>query len=323
MGLVGESVVLEKYFNESTYVNGVEVTCICSEDKNVLESYQDKNVIVTHKYSELINDVDAVYIASHPSKHYEQVKKALRSEKHVICESPIALKTRECKQLFSVAKENGVILMDSIKTAYSTAYNRLLLLLKGGKIGRIISVDATCTSLREINTDNIVRFQQMWNSMCSWGPTAMLPIFQILGTHPEQVNISSLFVDAKKNFDLFTKADFTYSNAVASFKVGKGVKSEGELVVSGTKGYLYVPAPWWKTDYFELRYENQEENKRYFYQLDGEGIRYEIVAFLKSIEMGKSNTYIDETTSEAIVSVIEMFENKKIFSLDDEKNVKK
>ena len=39
--------------------------------------------------------------------------------------------------------------------------------------------------------------------------------------------------------------------------------------------------------------------------------------------MGKSNTYIDETTSEAIVSVIEMFENKKIFSLDDEKNVKK
>ena len=29
-------------------------------------------------------------------------------------------------------------------------------------------------------------------------------------------------------------------------------------MISGTKGYAYVPAPWWKTDYFELRYEIQE-----------------------------------------------------------------
>ena len=43
-----------------------------------------------------------------------------------------------------------------------------------------------------------------------------------------------------------------------------GVKSEGELIISGTKGYIYVPAPWWKTDYFETRFEDQSENKRYF-----------------------------------------------------------
>ena len=61
-------------------------------------------------------------------------------------------------------------------------------------------------------------------------------------------------------FDLFSKVSFVYSNAVASIKVGKGIKSEGELVVSGTKGYIYVPAPWWKTDYFEVRYENSERN---------------------------------------------------------------
>jgi hypothetical protein len=63
----------------------------------------------------------------------------------------------------------------------------------------------------------------------------------------------------------------------------KGVKSEGDLIVSGTKGYIYVPAPWWKMDYFELRYENIVDNRRYFYQLDGEGIRYELISFAKSI----------------------------------------
>ena len=42
-----------------------------------------------------------------------------------------------------------------------------------------------------------------------------------------------------------------------------GVKSEGELIISGTKGYIYVPAPWWLTDFFEVRYEDQTKNKNF------------------------------------------------------------
>ena len=68
-----------------------------------------------------------------------------------------------------------------------------------------------------------------------------------------------------------------------------------------------MPAPWWKTDYFEVRFENVAENKRHFYQLDGEGIRYEIVAFAKAVESGKRNIYIEKDTSKAIVGVIEDF----------------
>ena len=119
-------------------------------------------------------------------------------------------------------------------------------------------------------------------------------------------------LDDKANFDLFTKIDFQYENAVASIKVANSVKSEGELIISGTEGYAYVPAPWWKTDYFELRYENLEDNKKYFYQLDGEGIRYELVAFAKSIEMGKNNAYVDSEVSKAICKIIEDFENKDV-----------
>ena len=95
-----------------------------------------------------------------------------------------------------------------------------------------------------------------------------------------------------------------YKNAVATVKVGNGVKAEGELIVAGTKGYVYVPAPWWKTDYFEIRFEHPENNKRYFYQLNGEGIRYEIVSFVKAIENGKSCDSVPEKISEAICRVI-------------------
>lgn len=304
LGIAGEFSNLRKFYSECRYVNGVEVTCVCSEQEDTLAFYQEEQIPVTKEIAELLEQVDALYIASHPTKHYAQVKQALQAGKHVLCEAPIALRESECRELFSLAGEQGLMLMDSIKTAYATAYNRLLLLLKGGKIGRVVSVDVTCTSLKDVTE----RGNQTWNSICGWGPIAMLPVFQILGTNPEQIQISSLFYDEKKAYDLFTKIDFSFSGAVASVKVGKGIKSEGELVVSGTEGYVYVPAPWWKTDYFEIRYENAENNQRYFYQLDGEGIRYEIVAFIKSIETGRCNTYVQEDVSQKITEVIEQFE---------------
>ncbi|WP_296788308.1 Gfo/Idh/MocA family oxidoreductase [uncultured Methanobrevibacter sp.] len=302
LGLIGEGNVLKKFYDESKYVNGINVNAIFISNDSEKEVYENDSLFLTHSYDDLLNVVDAVFIISHPSKHYEHIKKALNAGKHVLCESPITLNESEYVELEKLANEKNLILMDSIKTAYSTAYNRLLLLLKGGNIGDIYSVDATCTSLREFDDNS-------WNSITSWAPTALLPIFQILGVNYNDMTINSLLLDDKSNFDLFTKIDFQYDNAVASIKVANSVKSEGELIISGSEGYAYVPAPWWKTDYFELRYENQEDNRKYFYQLDGEGIRYELVAFAKSIELGKNNTYIDSEVSKAICRVMQDFEN--------------
>ena len=304
MGFVGETMVFRKYFAESAYVNGIHTACIYSDDPRVRVEYRRNGVDVAENFTELLQKVDAVYIVSHPTKHYEQVKQALEAGKHVLCESPIAITAAQCHELFMLACTRGLGLMDAIKTAYATAYNRLLLLLKSGKIGRILSVEATCTSLHDRQNEKD-RFEQTWNSICCWGPTAMLPVFQILGTEPTALHLASMYLNGKSPFDLFTRGELVYPDAVASFKVGKGVKSEGELTISGTDGYLYVPAPWWKTDYFEIRYENPQDNKRYFYQLDGEGIRYTLVTFLRSIETGKHDSYVDEAVSEKIADVVD------------------
>ena len=285
IGIIGESsVVMSKFVSECNYVNGVSVIGICAQNKQSLSDALLSLPLVTSEYELLLNQVDAVYVLSHPSMHYAHVKKALEAGKHVLCASPVTLNLGECQELFSLAKEKGLVLSDGIKTAYSTAYNRMILLAKGGKIGDIVSVDSICTSLKQVDYTNEAELEQTWNSLSAWGPTAMLPIFQLLGTDYEKKEILSRVRNEKYKYDEFTKVTFRYPHAVASIKVGKGVKSEGELIISGTKGYIYVPAPWWKTDYFELRYELPDNNKRYFYQLDGEGIRYEIVSFVKAVD---------------------------------------
>ena len=309
LGLVGESNIVNKFERESLKVNGLQVCGVCTQDDTYLSNEVKSLPIVTNDFDTLIDNCDAIYIVSAPKCHYQQIKRALEKKIHVLCESPVTIDEKQFDVLFSLAENNDCILMDSVKTAYSTAYYRLLLLAKSGVIGKIISVDAVCTSMRDIYEGA----KTGWNSICAWGPTALLPIFQLLGVNYVEKYIISHQLD--NQYDLFTKVSFLFKDSMASMKVGQGVKSEGELIISGTKGYIYVPAPWWKTDYFEIRFENPSENKRYFYQLEGEGIRYELVSFLKAIKERRTYSYIDNDISRAIVSVISDYYNNKNVNL--------
>jgi len=288
IGIVGDTEFRDKFIREAGYVNGVQIVDTPNDEQ-----------------------ADAVYILSKPEDHYKDVKKALEAGKHVLCESPIACRADLVQELYELAFGRGLILMDAIKTAYSTAYERLVLLAKSGKIGDVISVDAVCTSMREGLAEEGADLSQKWNGMCAWGPVAMLPVFDIFGTEFRNLSFCTRFLNKDANIDAFTKVDFIFPSGIAAVKVAKGAKSEGELIISGTKGYIYVPAPWWKTDFFEVRYEDPSENKRFFYQLDGEGIRYEIAAFAKAVESGKNIGFVNQSISMAIATVIDAFNNRK------------
>jgi choline-phosphate cytidylyltransferase len=305
LGLVGGNrTILKKYYKESLTVNGIDIAGIYQSQE--MEGVQDVkgNIDVFDSYEDLLKQCDAVYIVSAPKDHYRQIKEALYSGKHVLCESPVAISLDECRELEKLAADKKLILMDAIKTAYSMAYNRLLLLVKSGVIGRPVSIDATCTSLKDL--DDPQYLEEAWNNFAMWGPTGMLPVLQILGTDYSDLSIVTL-PSSHVGFDAYTRLSFTYKDSVAMVQTGAGVKSEGDLVIAGTKGYIYVPAPWWKTDYFEARFENPVNNRKYFYQLDGEGIRYELVAFVKAIERGRNFSYIDRDVTEKICEAMGAF----------------
>lgn len=302
LGLVGDALFLNKVWQESKYVNGMQIHGLCANQPDIMEKEARKEIaIITEDYEALLEHVDAVYIRSLPRFHYEHIKMAIAAGKHVLCESPMTLNRKQTEELLTMSADRNLILMEAIKTAYATAYSRLLLLLQSGKIGEILSVDSVCTSMRQ-------KGQMDWNSIHEWGPTALLPILQILGIDYKNYQMITHFQRDGK--DSFTKMDFVYDHAVGSIKIGDGVKSEGQLIISGTNGYVYVPAPWWKMDYFEIRREDQEKNQRYFYQLDGEGIRYELVAFTRAMERGKLIPDIARSVTLKISEIMENFSSR-------------
>lgn len=305
LGIIGYNNMTEKFIRESSLVNGVSVEKIfVSSLEDIIDApfYSQKKELFSCNLEEVLNQVNAVYVIAEPKQRYHYSDMALKRGIHVLCESPISLKREEAEKLFALAKANNCVLMEAIKTAYSLAYNRLCLLVKSGKIGSVKSIDVTCTQLQNIYSDNSY---SNWGSLHSWGSIGLLPVLQLLGTRYDSSEFISL-VDSDK--DLFTNIRFVYNNAIASVKIGTGVKAEGELVIAGTKGYIYVPAPWWKNGYFEVRYENPENNQSYFYSVEGEGIRYEISVFSKAIQTGRCNYNISNTISLAISQLMEDFD---------------
>lgn len=312
LSVIGCGRVASRFPAEAAVVSGIQIIGAYDIDNKIANNFSEEyNISQTFEYIEdAISSSDAVYVATPHLTHYSIVKEALEKRRHVLCETPMVLKENQAKELFKLAKSNGVVLMEANKTAHCPAFNHLMVMIKSGVIGEVVDVEASLSklwdddmSLREFDAT------QAGGSMYELGSYPLLPIIKVLGTEYENLNLYSRM---QNGVDMYTKGVFRFPHAVCSFKVGLGVKTEGDMIISGTKGYAYVPAPWWKTDYFELRYEDQNQNKKFFYKWDGSGLRYEIQEFVRCIMTGRlSTSRLRINESICMAKVMEQFSNHK------------
>lgn len=312
MGVAGYGRIANRFVKEARFVSGVSIEGVFGPNESSLKNFVTNHELDFYEteYETFLSRIDAVYIATPHLTHYDYIKRALHSGVHVLCEKPIVLSAEEAKELYELARKKGLILLEAIKTAFAPGFDRLVSIAKSGLIGEIKNIDATFTKLVEGDTRELDK-SQAGGSMTELGTYPLLAIIKLLGTNYKNVDYHSYFDDETK-VDLFTKFNLIYDNAIATGKVGLGVKSEGDLIISGTKGYIYVPSPWWQTEYFEMRFEDFNDNKKYYYKFDGDGLRYELSEFLYLINNEQAESYrltINESTK--IIEIIESFLNKE------------
>lgn len=312
VGVIGCGRVATRFPFEADVVNGITITACYDSNPSAMNNFAStyKSVSVCTSYEEMLSEVDAVYVATPHLQHYDCIKTALNEGKHVLCETPMVLKGAQAKELFDLAEQNGVILMEANKTAHCPAFNHLMVMIKSGVIGEVVDIEASLSQLldkkgREFDP------KQAGGALYEQGSYPLLPIIRLMGCDYKKLNFYSRI---ENGVDIYTKGLFCYDHAVCSFKVGLGVKTEGNLVISGTKGYAYVPAPWWLTDYFELRYEDQNKNQKFFYKWDGAGLRYEIQEFISCIVNKRFSTArLRRRESVCMAEVMQQFAERKNF----------
>lgn len=308
VGVIGSGRIAKRFVPESKVVSGIEVVSVLNPDIEEANAFQQQfDLREAHcDFDEFIKDVDAVYIASPHLTHYDYAKRALLADKHVLCEIPFVLKGSEAHELYDLAEERELVLLEASKTAHCPGFMHLVTLVKSGVIGDVVDVKASLSKMVSPPTRELDA-AQAGGCITEHGPLTLMALIKLLGRDITNVHFHSRM---QNGVDVFTKGIINFPHATASITLGIGVKTEGNLVISGTKGYVYVPAPWWLTDYFEVRYEDQTKNKKYFYSYDGEGLRYEIQEFISMIVSHRLSSYrLRRRESIAIAEVIENYRN--------------
>lgn len=91
------------------------------------------------RHEELLTDkdVDIVYISAVNSAHYKWAKAAILAGKHVICEKPCTTTETQTRELFALAKERGLFLMEAQKMLFLPAVLAAKEAIDSGKLGKV------------------------------------------------------------------------------------------------------------------------------------------------------------------------------------------
>ncbi|MGN1167890.1 MAG: glycerophosphodiester phosphodiesterase family protein [Lachnospiraceae bacterium] len=313
IGMIGTGRIAQRFVKDILMTQDAMLTCVynpheSSADKFVSAYCKDygveKSPIATMDLNVLWNQCDAVYIATPHETHYLYAKAALEAGKHVLCEKPMTLVLDEAEELFALAKEKGLVLREAVKTSYCPGFLKLLEVAQSGVIGEICDVEAAFTKLESTCNRELMEVKT-GGSVAELGAYCMLPIFKLMGWNYSGVQAQS--IHAPNGVDKYTKLIFTYENGMATAKMGLGVKSEGQLLISGTKGYILAESPWWLTKKFEVRYEDPNRRERYEFDYLGAGLIYEIIGFIRDCEGEPIGAGVTEEETLSAVHVIEQF----------------
>ncbi len=327
LGIIGTGRIAKRAVKEIAVVRDISIAAIYNPNIEHAKGFASENgiEIACSELDKFIEVVDSIYIASPHATHYAYAKKALENGKHVICEKPLTFSEEQTKELFDIAEKKHLVLMEAIKTAYCPGFEKLCDVVESGVIGKVVDVEAAFTRLTEGETREFTD-KKYGGAFTEFGTYTMLPIFRFLGMDYKNVGFKSIPVhelvskedqpdeaDKAKAVDGYTKAYFNYANGCAIAKCGLTVKSEGQLLISGTKGYILVPSPWWLTKYFEVRYEDPRRIDKYEAEFAGDGLRYEFEEFTKRVNK-TLNENIDGNISDNQIERIEAIARSRVYN---------
>lgn len=249
-------------------------------------------------YEELLEDkeIDAVYIPLPNHLHREWVIRAAEAGKHVLCEKPIALNSKEAAEMVSACNEAGVHLAEAYMYRHHPRIAQLQDIIASGEIGELRSIRGTFTYNDATDITNI-RFKSAWGggSLYDIGCYPLSAARLLLGAEPEAVTVHAKFSPEHDNVDMMASGLVEFPGEVSLiFDCGMWAYNRQLLEILGTEGRIEVPMP------FNARNEDAE-----FFVHTGDGVR--------RVDATGANPYICQVDDFAAA----VLEGKKLFAPED------
>lgn len=224
--------------------DNAEVIAIASSNNKVRDiALKFEIPKVYESYDELLDDpsIDAVYIPLPNALHSKWVKRAAKKGKHVLCEKPAALTSKEAEEMIEVCKKNEVMFMEAFMYQFHPQHQRVKEIIASGEIGKLKIMKVSLSSYLENEDGNIRMSPELGGgSLYDMGCYCIHSIRHVLNTEPNRV-----FAFIKKNqggqVDISVTGLMDLKNGMtALFDAAMDRKKVDTYEIIGTEGSIRV-----------------------------------------------------------------------------------
>jgi predicted dehydrogenase len=291
-GFLGTGWIAQKLASAMKSVDNSELYAIGSRNKETARQFaNDFHFIKSYgSYNELVEDpdVDVVYVATPHNLHFENTMMALENKKHVLCEKPFGINSREVRQMISKAKEKNLFLMEALWSRFLPNIIKTKEIIDSGDLGKIKLITAYFTSKSTQGPEG-----RHFNKDLGGGSLLDIGIYNVflsllLLGRPEKINaiagFSSTDVDSTCSIT-FKYPDEVLSIMFSSFLVNTPVIAE----IHCEKGKIFLPHLWFCPVNITVIYNDSKEIKHSFDFINN-GYNYEAGEVVKCILSGKKES---------------------------------
>jgi predicted dehydrogenase len=261
LGLLSTANINREILTGAAESDRVDVVAVGSRDLARAEAYAAEHSLArAHgSYEALLADdeVDAVYVSLPNGMHHEWTMHALAAGKHVLCEKPYSRRPQEVTEAFDAADAAGLVLMEAFMYRHHPQTALVADLVRGGAIGRLVSVLSTFTfALGDLT--NVRAIAELDGGALMDTGCYCISGSRLLAGEPTSVLAEQVI--GSTGVDMATYATLRFpGDVVAQFETSFLAPRRQWLEAVGEDGVLVASAPW-RVDWpGELRIEREDE----------------------------------------------------------------
>ncbi|MDA3900695.1 MAG: Gfo/Idh/MocA family oxidoreductase [Spirochaetes bacterium] len=284
-GLIGPGRIAESFAQGIAHVDEAQFYAVASSNIERAREFGARYSAqkMYGSYEEMLADpeVDAVYIATPHRFHYDNIKLCLQAGKAVLCEKPITVNSKESSELFALAREKKLFLMEALWSRFLPVYDDVREWLDSSKIGRIRLINATFgVNLPYDSSDRWYNPELAGGALLDMGIYPLAVTQWILNENPESFNVEACLSDT--GVDELTVAVLKYkSGVIAQMNAGFVAEASNELIIYGAKGSITIHSCFWASTQATLETDNKKLTVTRPFKASG--FEYEIEAATLSI----------------------------------------
>jgi len=240
-------------------VDTLKLYGFASKNINKAKEYATQyNALKYGTYIDFLNDnqVNAIYIATYNLTHYELIKECLLHNKNVICEKPMLFDKESLKELFDLAKDRNLLLMEALKSVFNPAIIKVKDIIDSNTLGKPIHAYASFARKHEFPIDHWIYDTKTGGALKDLGTYTIGTLNYLFG---EPLKYKTIKNNTSNISDNTSITSIIYKNGVkANSFVSNRITVESLLMITFENGYIKM-SNFWKTNIFEIVSKDKKE----------------------------------------------------------------